>query len=420
MDSPPEPRVLIVADHASASFGGEAVLPLHYFRRLSERGVPTWMVVHERTREELADLLTPQAFQHVHFVEDTRAHRGLWSIASRLPERIAHATAGMALRISTQRRALELAKTLIRTQRISVVHQPIPVSPREPSMLWNLSVPVVLGPMNGGMNYAPGFEDLESRTNQRAVTAARELSDAAHLVLRGKLEAELLLVANDRTRQALPKGVKGRVVTLVENGVDLSLWNRTEPGGPASRRVRFMMMGRMEGWKAMDIVIRAAARLDPSIDFEIEIIGDGPHRRQWEALASEMTPGRVRFTGWLRQEEAADRLRTADVFLSPSVREAGGAVVMEAMACSVPVIVTNWGGQANYVTPECGIAVTPESREQLVSDFSQAMDRLGRDPELRLEMGGAGRRRVEEVFCWERKVDRMLELYASVLPASPS
>src|SRR5258708_39452367 len=46
-------RVVIVAEHASLKFGGEAALPLHYFRVLRRRNVAAWLVVHERTRSEL-------------------------------------------------------------------------------------------------------------------------------------------------------------------------------------------------------------------------------------------------------------------------------------------------------------------------------------------------------------------------------
>ena len=46
-------KILIVADHASARFGGEAVLPIHYFRELRARGLPVWLLTHARTRDEL-------------------------------------------------------------------------------------------------------------------------------------------------------------------------------------------------------------------------------------------------------------------------------------------------------------------------------------------------------------------------------
>ena len=49
-------RVLIVAEHASLKFGGEAALPVHYYRILRRRQIPVWLVVHERTRSELESL----------------------------------------------------------------------------------------------------------------------------------------------------------------------------------------------------------------------------------------------------------------------------------------------------------------------------------------------------------------------------
>src|SRR5262245_37126584 len=73
MTSPP-PRVLLVAEHASARFGGEAILPLHYFRVLRARGVETWMIVHERTRDELTALF-PTDKDRLYFVPDQPMHR---------------------------------------------------------------------------------------------------------------------------------------------------------------------------------------------------------------------------------------------------------------------------------------------------------------------------------------------------------
>lgn len=66
-------KVLIVAEHASAKFGGEAVLPLHYFRQLRRRTIEAWMVVHSRTQEELRALL-PGEVDRLFFVRDTWLH----------------------------------------------------------------------------------------------------------------------------------------------------------------------------------------------------------------------------------------------------------------------------------------------------------------------------------------------------------
>ena len=72
-------RVLIVAEHASFKFGGEAALPLHYYKILRQRKIPTWLLVHERTRTELQDLF-PQD-ENITYILDTTWHRLLWQLS---------------------------------------------------------------------------------------------------------------------------------------------------------------------------------------------------------------------------------------------------------------------------------------------------------------------------------------------------
>ena len=103
----------------------------------------------------------------------------------------------------------------------------------------------------------------------------------------------------------------------------------------------------------------------------------------------------------------------------PSLREGGGAVVLEAMAVGLPVIATNWGGPADYLNSSCGILVEPASKEGFVKGLTDAMLKLAQSPELRHSMGCAGPERVREHFDWERKVDRILEIYQQMIDACP-
>ena len=151
------PRVLIVSEHASAKFGGEACLPLHYFRILRRRGVEAWLVVHERTRPELVELL-PGEVDRMHFIPDTRVNVMAWKLGRFLPDRIGAMTFGWASRLDTQAAARRLVRRLVAEHGVDVVHQPIPVSPREPSLMHGVGAAVVIGPMNGGMSYPPAFE----------------------------------------------------------------------------------------------------------------------------------------------------------------------------------------------------------------------------------------------------------------------
>jgi glycosyltransferase involved in cell wall biosynthesis len=405
-------RILIVASNASSLFGGEAFIPLNYFRLLRAKKMDVWLVVHARNRPELV-LKFPEAVDRLFFVDDTLLHKALFRIGRLLPRRLADATTGLLIHLTTQLAQRRLIRKLVKIQGIEVVHEPIPVSPKTPSLMWGLGAAVVIGPLNGGMEYPEAFRSERGWISATAFALGRSLADVMNIIIPGKRRADIVLVANARTREALPSGISGRVVELVENGVDLSIWEPSR-SRDASDTVRFIFVGRLIDWKAVDIVLSAMPRLE--FRASLEIVGDGPMRESWQNLAEQLGLGSiVQFTGFLPQEACALRLQQADVLVLPSLFECGGAVVLEAMAMGLPVIATAWGGPTDYLDPSCGILVQPDSRESLVAGFANAMTTLAQSPALRERLGQAGLARARTQFDWEHKIDRITELYQKAI-----
>lgn len=430
-----KPRVLIVAEHASAEFGGEAALPLHYFRVLRKRQIEVWLVVHERTRNELKQQLGDD-FDRVYFVSDSFLHWLLWKIGRLLPQRLAYVTVWFASRLMTQVAQRVLVKKAVQRHQITVVHQPTPVSPKEPSLLFGVGAPVIIGPMNGGMNYPPAFQSMQSRFVHLTFEVGRLVANWLNWLLPGKHRAAMLLVANARTHEALPKGIRNCVVELYENGVDLSVWRpkpesdmlpiHSSPDEPV-HRTKFVFVGRLVHWKAVNLLLSAFERVARQMPVELEIIGDGPEYDRLRQLAIDlgllqldMAQGSsaVNFWGWLSQADCAQRLQQADVMVLPSMLECGGAVVLESMAMGIPVIATNWGGPSEYLDDSCGILIEPRSQELFVNDLAAAMTRVAASPALRRTMGQMGRRRAVTQFDWDVKVEAILDLYQHVLAAT--
>lgn len=409
------PHVLIVADNASSRKGGEAILPLHHFRMLRRRGVEAWLIAHARTRHELSSSLADD-WERIYLIPDTALHRLMHRLGEFLPDKLRYFSTAYIIRLSSQRRARRLARRLIGQHQIDVVHQPIPVSPRESSVLYRMGVPVVIGPMNGAMRYPPGFVRSQQGWAERLLLGAgRWFSGAMNRLMPGKLEAQVLLVANERTRRALPAGHRGRVIMLAENGVDLGVWrkpNRQRRDGP----IRFVFSGRLIEFKGIDFLLQAMRLVIDQVPATLELIGDGPMRAQWEALAARLgLREHVTFRGWVEQDECPAFFADADIFVLPSVYECGGAVILEAMAMELPVIATDWGGPADYIDDSCGILVPPRSCREFPADLAAAMLKLARDPELCRKMGHAGRRKVEQNYDWERKIDRMIEVHRQAI-----
>ncbi|MEO1429935.1 MAG: glycosyltransferase family 4 protein [Cyanobacteria bacterium J06632_19] len=406
-------RVLIVAEHASAKYGGEAFLPLNYFRLLRKREIDTWLVVHGRTQDELESLF-PQEDGRMHFVPDNWIHQLLWRLGDLLPRRLALITTDLISHLYTQSIQRRLVRQLVRQNNIDVVHEPIPVSPKFPSVMFDVWAPVVIGPMNGAIDYPPGFNSRHNWFVDLIMSKGRKLSDFGNRLIPGKLQAKVLLVANERTKQALPRGNNGTVLNLVENGVDLSVWHSMkEVQLDLEQETRFVFIGRLVDWKAVDLLLEAFSVVaSSSANISLEIIGDGKQRNLLEAQTGQLgLSKKVTFSGWLSQKQCAQNLKKADVLVLPSLLECGGAVVLEAMAVGIPVIATKWGGPADYLNGDCGILIEPTSREALVDGFIKAMHKLAHFPQLRSQLGNAGKERVRQYFDWERKIDRILEIY---------
>jgi glycosyltransferase involved in cell wall biosynthesis len=208
---------------------------------------------------------------------------------------------------------------------------------------------------------------------------------------------------------ALPRGANGRIVEMPENGVDLSIWAAPAESLDVALHSRFVYVGRLVDWKRIDFVLHALVACK---DATLDVIGDGPMRTAWTATAETLgVADRVHWLGWLSQAECARRLGGATALLLPSIYECGGAVVLEAMACAVPVVAVAWGGPADYVDSTCGILISPSSSDAIIRGFADAQQRLMADGALRSEMGAAGRKRVEAHFDWEGKIDRILDIY---------
>ena len=409
-------RVCIVAEHASTRFGGEAFLPLRYFSLLRARGIEAWLIVHSRTRAELAELFAHDT-NRVLYVPDLWVHRLFSQLSRRLPRRLSEATFGLINQLITQFCQRSILRQLIKKEEIDLVHQPIPISPRFPSALFGLGIPVIIGPLNGGMEYPAAFRGKESWMSRAAVAFLKLFAGIGNRLLPGKIRAAVVLVANERTRNALPKRIRGKVIAMNENGIDIETWQR-DSSDKVSVNPVFVFVGRLVDWKALDVAISALSEVPMA---ELEVVGDGPMLETWKSLAREMgVSQRVHFVGRESQSQYATRLRHAVGLVLPSLYESGGAVVLEAMAAAKPVIATKWGGPMDYLDSSCGILVDPQNYMALVSGFAEAMQKLIDQPELAKAMGQAGRKRAVRDFDWQRRIDQVIGIYATVADKSAS
>jgi len=151
--------------------------------------------------------------------------------------------------------------------------------------------------------------------------------------------------------------VQAKIIELVENGVDFSVWRSDSSLSKAvAGQVHFIFLGRPIDSKAVNLLLQAFPAVVAQTDAVLEIIGDGDLRGELEAQTARLgIDSSVVFSGWLSQKQWAFKLQQADALVLASLREGGGAVVLEAVAVGLPVIATNWGRLGDYLNSSCGI-----------------------------------------------------------------
>ncbi len=168
----------------------------------------------------------------------------------------------------------------------------------------------------------------------------------------------------------------------------------------------------MRAQKHLDLLIDAAPLVLAELhDASVVIVGDGPLRPDLEARAGAAgldTEERFAIVGFT--PPAARALSALDVYVLPSAWESFPIGVLEAMACGVPQVVTDVGGNGEAVTPETGLIVAPEDPVALAG----AMIELLRDPERRAQAAKASRRRHAQMFGLERMVEETAAVYERI------
>jgi glycosyltransferase involved in cell wall biosynthesis len=411
-------RIALVCENVSLRMGGEAQKSIYFLEQLLRMGIDVRVVTHERVRREIEALYAdrPEVLERFHFVEDALLQKLIWKGRKLLPTRISEALVGNVNHFITMWSARGHIRRLAGAG-VDAVWQPIPISPKGLCLLTGLGVPVVCGPMCGGLDFPPGFRFMDPPLARVVFRMMRGLSDALHLVFPGKRRAAALIVSNERSARALPAGVSGELVVGVpESGVDLDEWGSRPRAPVGDGVVRFLFVGRLVDWKGVQYLLPAFARAQGEAAMELHVVGDGPLRRMLEASAASLgLQEKVTFHGWKDKASTQALMSRADVFVMPSLRECGGNAILEAMALGLPLIVCNWAGPAQYASAECAVLVDPDDPAGFVAGLGAAIADLARDPARRERMGRAASDRVRSgYFSWEAKTRKVVDVLRSV------
>jgi glycosyltransferase involved in cell wall biosynthesis len=312
-----------------------------------------------------------------------------------------------------------------------IVHAITPMMPRYPVKATKAcqNTPFVIGPVNGGVPFPTGFQKVARKefsyfnflraVGRFIIPGYRTTYEQADRILAGSsytlnLIDDLFEIEGDRLELFYENGVNNFSSELKIRDAIANTKNITD--------VNLLFVGRLVPYKGADMVIEAVSKLEPDIleKATLTIVGDGSERQVLEEQVERFNlKDRVRFTGWVAQEETSSYYKNSDIFCFPSVREFGGAVVLEAMANGLPCIVVDNGGIGEYVTEATGFKINPLSREFVVQELKKYIEQLAQNPDMRQNMSLKAIERAKE-FTWDVKAQKIVEVYHQLLENSPS
>jgi glycosyltransferase involved in cell wall biosynthesis len=394
------------------SYPGEAILGWNLVRQLSRRH-RLWVITRAYNLEAIERAQKNGEADHVvfHYLSLPKAFSGL--LRNFFGFRVYY--------LFWQIQAYRVARRLHGKVGFDVFHQITFNNDWMPSFTGALlPIPFLWGPVGGGQRVPPGLLKEMSFKN-RALERARMLGQwfwrHSYFRNRGVRKAAAILVCNQETKvKLLP--YSRRIFFFPVNGISPDDFCQESVAVPHPEgRFRILFAGRLDPIKGLGLGLRAFEIFKEKFPQTVlEIVGSGPEEIPLRKfVAARGMQSNVCFMPWLPRLELIRKMEQCDIFLFPSLRDGGGAVVVEAMSAGKPVIGLDSGGPGFHIRPEWGLKILPRNPGQVVRDLAGALEKLCLDEGLRSRLGRAARERAREFYVWDRLGQRLFDIYEAAL-----
>lgn len=212
-------------------------------------------------------------------------------------------------------------------------------------------------------------------------------------------------------------------VVHVPNYVDLERYDDLPERGHFRRKHNIderakvvLFLSRLHRRKGADLLLNAFTKVKKTLDFPLNLVIAGPdegYLQTLQSLAKKLgVENDIVFPGFLNEREKLEAYVDADVFVLPSKDryESFGNVVLEALACDTPVIVTSNCGVSEWIGTDVGYTIEYDEEE-----LCGALAALLQNERLSKKLGNNGRRLVKNEFGLDKGILRLEKLYEAVV-----
>lgn len=292
-----------------------------------------------------------------------------------------------------KRKAAKIARRLNKNLHFDIAHHVSFGSLQQGHFFWKLrNVKIIFGPVGGGQKAPVIFKEYFGcawRT-ERIRNFITKLTVAFGSNFKNSLlRTDWLLANNPETRDlasATGKISENKIHLVKGTAVPLAMENAEKANNLVENgMIRLIWVGRMLPRKGLNLVMEALSHLPQDFDYFFTVVGGGKLFSRVESWIHQfgLDRNKILLTGRIPFDEVRAHYIASNVFIFCPLRETFGAQLSEAMAFGLPVITLNMHGASIGVPDNCGIKVTPVTKEQTLDDICKAVRRMRDDGQFR-------------------------------------
>jgi len=308
--------------------------------------------------------------------------------------------------LSWLRRAEAVARKVIASGRIDLVHHVTYSAYWLPNPAVRLGVPSVWGPVGGAVTTPEALIDLlgvRGRVTEWIDRWAVRIAEALPATRQTWRDASIRIVQNEETLRRINRVTNQR--SILFNHAVLHIVDSVPTRSDEDEDDYVLWLSAMESRKGPELAVRALAKADPSV--RLVMAGDGPERSRIQGLAKRLgLQRRIEFLGRVDHDRALKLMKGSNAAIFTGMREEGGLALAEALYVGTPTIVLDHGGPSTIaraaIYPDRVTLVSVESQQRAITELAQAMSlSLTRLPDTRkpiLDLA-VGRETLREIYA---------------------
>lgn len=316
---------------------------------------------------------------------------------------------------SWHKQAYRVAKEIIKSTEVDVVHYLCPIGYREPGYLWTLNKPYIWGPIAGiqsvplklafNASVAAGFKALiKNSVNKIQFNYSFRIKSALK-------KADLLLSATSASKELIYESHGVETICFPENAITARmLASQRNINLKEGDAVNLLWVGRIVALKSLSILLESLSLIKGG-GWHLYVIGDGPLRKRSVLLAEQLGIGEsITWVGSVRRDKVNYYYSIAHVHTITSLAEGNPTVIWEAMSHGVPTITLDHCGMHDTVCDRCGVKVKVTTYEEIVSGYADSLQELISNPE-KINQLSIGVSECVEDFSWGKRIVLWNDLY---------